>query len=282
MADDTVNEKKASRGAVAGRVVALAPNAAEIICGLGACDRLVGVSDFCTYPPEISGVERIGGLRDPDMEMLVALKPDLLVLRGRGAASQALRDFARTQGIHIYDDEVETLDDLYTTIRELGSLLDREKAARGMAAEIRQRLAAIRSSVGDRPRVRVLFTLRSPTRLSNVFVAGKGTFIDELITIAGGDNVCGDSTTRYPQVGLEEIVARDPEVIIESLAGARIDDRRREELLDQWRALGHISAVENERVHFLTEEYLTVPSQRVVPAAHKLRMLLHPETASRE
>ena len=264
------------------RVVALAPNAAEIICGLGACDRLVGVSSFCTHPAEIGRLPRIGGLRDPDLELLVALKPDLLILRGRGAASQPLRDLAREQNIRIYDDDVETLGDLYKTIGDLGTLLDRKQQARTMVRDIRDELAAIRSSVADRPRVRALFTLRSPTRLSNVFAAGTGTFIDELIAVAGGENVCGESAVRYPQISLEEIVARDPEVIIESMPAERFDKRRRAELLAQWQALGRISAVENERVHFVTEEYLTIPSQRVVLAARKLLSLIHPEIASGE
>ncbi len=258
------------------RVIALAPNAAEIICSLGACDTLVGVSRFCTHPPELRDVPKIGGLRDPDLETVLALKPDLVVLRGQ---SGPLRKLCVQRNIPVYDDQVESLGDLYRTISDLGQLLNRPSRAKEMVEQIKAELAKITARVKNRPRPRVLFTLRSPNALSNVITASKGTFVSELIEIAGGKNVFADGTSLYPSVSLEEIVARDPEVIIEVMTSDTIDDKKREKLLHQWDALEPISAVRNHRVHFVTDGYITIPSDRVILTARTLAAMIHPEQA---
>ncbi len=265
--------------ASAHRIIALAPNATEIICALDACDRLVGVSRFCTYPPEVASVQKIGGLRDPDLELIATIKPDLLILRGRGESSAPLRRLADAMNIRIYDDPVETLDDLHETIGHLGTLLDRSSQAAAMQNVIRTELAKLADSVMDRPRPRVLFTLRSPAALTNILSVGPGSFVHEIIEIAGGSNILADQRAAYPSVSLEEIIGRDPEVIIESMAGMSIDNSQREDLLRQWSSLSSVSAVQTRRIHFVTEEYLTIPSQRVTLSARKLRSLIHPEAA---
>ncbi len=256
------------------RVIALAPNAAEIICGLGACDLLVGVSRFCTYPSELERVPKIGGLRDPDLETVLALKPDLVILRGK---SGPLRRFCRLHAIPVYDDRVESIDDLYRTIAELGRLVNRTGQASAMIDRIKRELDAITAQVRDLPRPRVLFTLRSPMALANVITAGDGTFISELIEIAGGRNVFRDSPTLYPSVSLEEIVGRNPEVIVEAMTAEKIDGRKRKRLIRQWRALGPVSAVRKGRVHFVTDGYFTIPSDRMILTARELVTLIHPE-----
>lgn len=261
------------------RVIALAPNAAEILCALGVCDALVGVSRFCTYPPELSGVPKIGGLRDPDLETVLALRPDLVILRGRG---HALRELCRDRGIRVYDDRVETLDDLYQTIRELGELFHRAPQAGALIDEIRSGLRDIAVRVAGAGRPRVLFTLRSPSTLADVLTTGRGTFISELITIAGGANVFGDQDTRYPSVSVEEIVGRNPEVIIEAMTSQVITPALRATLTNQWRALPPIAAVRAGRVHFVSDDYLTIPSHRVTLAAQRFVALIHPELTAGE
>jgi len=264
------------------RVVAMAPNAAEIICGLGAGGQLVGVSSFCTYPPELADVPKVGGLQDPNLETIIALRPDLIVLRSHGEAGHPLRQLAADRDIRIYDDNVETLEDLYKTIGDLGELLGRGEQAAEMIRRIRDELADVKRSFEGRRRVRVLFTLRSPTGLANLFTIGRDTYVHQLLEMAGGENIFGGHTTRYPNISLEEVVGRNPEVIIESMPGENINDRRRAELLEQWSGFERIDAVRHGRIFFVTEEYLTIPSQRITLAARKLAELLHPEAQSGE
>lgn len=256
------------------RVIALAPNAAEIICMLGAAEALVGVSSFCTWPPELANVPRIGGLRDPDLEVVMSLKPDLVVLRGQHGP---LRGLCRDQHIPIFDDQVETLDELYATVTELGRLLGRRAQADEANRDIRVSLQRVADRAAGRPRPRVLFVvLRSPGVVADVMTTGGKTFLHELIEIAGGVNIFGDQDVLYPKVSLEEIVARSPDVIIETRPTDTIDDVRRGALLDEWGTLPTLPAVRSGRVHFLTEHYITIPSARVTKTARAFLSLIHP------
>ncbi len=259
------------------RVIALAPNAAEIICGLEACDLLVGVSSFCKFPPQLDGVPKIGGLRDPDLEVILTLKPDLVILRGQTGPTRRL---CLDRGIPVYDDKVESLHDLYTTITDLGRLVGRQTEAVAMIDLIKSELQAVARRVAGLGRPKVLFTLRSPQTLSNVFTTGNRTFISELIEIAGGRNIFADSEVLYPAASLEEIVARNPDVIIEAMTSDQLGDQQRRQLLDQWRKLGPVTAVRTGRVHFVTDGHFTIPSQRVTLTARTLMSIIHPEAAA--
>lgn len=266
--------------APATRILAMAPNAAEIICDLGAGEFLVGVSTFCKYPPELAQVPKIGGLRDPDLETILSLRPDLVVLRGH---SVAVHELCQEHRIAVYDDRVETLEDLFRTIGDLGDRVGKPERARARVGQIRHELDEIAARVAHQPKVKVLFVVgRTPGTLANVIAAGRGNFLDELITIAGGTNMMADSLVRYPSVGLEEILTRRPDVIVESSPMDEPEADRLATLAAQWSALGSVPAVRDGRVHVLPEPYITIPSPRVVWTARKLVELFHPELAGSE
>jgi len=164
---------------VPGRVITIAPNSAEIICSLGACESIVGVSKFCVYPPELQDRPRVGGLFDPDLEKIIALRPDLIVLRGR---SESVEHLAAKREIAIYHDRTEALADVETCVVELGRRLGRKKEADRVLATFRRRIDAVRKRVADKARPRVLLTIsRQPDRLANLLTTGKGTFLDEML-----------------------------------------------------------------------------------------------------
>ena len=197
-----------SDGSSARRIVAIAPNSAEVICALGACDRIVGVSKFCVYPPELLNLPKVGGLSDPDLERIAALRPDLLVMRGKNDALERLCEELR---VPIYKDETDTLPGILNCVGELGTRLDLNEQAKTIIEEFHDRLDAIRSrNVGKHP-PRVLLTVsRQPDRLANVLTTGKGTFLDQMIEIAGGVNVFGHLDMIYPQVSPEGMLAQHP------------------------------------------------------------------------
>jgi iron complex transport system substrate-binding protein len=258
------------------RIIAIAPNTAEIVCELGATDRLVAVGRYCKHPPQITDLPRIGGLRDPDLETILALRPDLLMVRGHTAAVETL---CRDNGIRVYHDPTERLADIERAVLEIGELLGLGDRAADVAARMRSELSSIRRSVEGLPRPRVLFTSRNPDQLAAIYSVAKGSYLDELISLAGGENIFGDQDTPYPLVGLEEILVRRPEVIIESLFGQGGSPGLRSAVVAQWRAIGPIPAVETGRLHILTADYATVPSPRVVRMAADLVKIIHPEIA---
>ncbi|MBN1512530.1 MAG: ABC transporter substrate-binding protein [Phycisphaerae bacterium] len=250
----------------------MAPNAAEILWELGAASQLVGVSEFTVYPPALAELPRVGGVRDANLEQILVLEPDLVILRGR---QEKLEELCRARGIRIYHDPTETLPDLYRAIEDLGRLCDRNDAANQLAQRLRDDLTAIRRRVADRPKVPVLLTIRSPDRLADVTTAARGSYLHEVIELAGGRNVFGELDIAYPQVTVEEIVARAPAVIIEAVPGA--DSTVTNGMAAQWQSLSTIPAVRTGRIHVLTEDYVLIPSPRVVQLAERVAELLHPE-----
>ncbi len=253
----------------------LGPNAAELICAIGACDRLVGVSRYCMYPPEVTTLPKIGGLTDTDLETLLSLRPELVVLRGRGGV---VRQFCRDRGIAVYEDRVETLSDIYRTTRDLGKLVGRTEAAESLVGNIQRSLAEVRVSVASRKPVRVLpVIMRDRSGLTNILSCGNNTFLTELIDIAGGESIFEGMLADYPSVSLEEIIGRSPEVIVEMFPGQVMDEREKASLIKPWQSFDSIPAVRSGRIHVLDEPFVTIPSDRVVKTARLLRSLFHPE-----
>jgi ABC-type Fe3+-hydroxamate transport system substrate-binding protein len=124
----------------------------------------------------------------------------------------------------------------------------------------------------------VLLTVsRRPDRLANLLTAGRGTFLDEMLAIAGGANIFGNLDMAYPQVSLESIVARRPEVIIELMPEVTVTPELRREMLDQWRQVGSFPAVTHGRVYVLTDDHCLIPSPRYVEIIEAVSRILHPQ-----
>lgn len=253
----------------------IAPNSAETICALGACDRIVGVSKFCVFPPQLLAKPRIGGLYDPDLERIVALQPDLIVLRGR---SEALMTLAEQRGIAVYLDETDTLAGVTKTARDLGALLHLELDAERVIARFESRLQMIAARVQGRARPRVLVTVsRPPDRLADILTAGKPSFLSEMIHWAGGENIFGDMDVAYPQVSMETIIARRPDIILELQPELRYDAERNRRLLEQWTAPGSVFFRVHPRILILYDESALIPSLRYAEFINSVSLRLHPD-----
>lgn len=263
------------------RIITISPNSAEIICELGACDRIVGVDKYCVYPPSLRHRPRVGGLINPDLEKIIALRPDLVVLRGH---SDALERLCASLDIRLYHDRTETLADVPVCITELGRLLDREAQAVKLIDAFHARIAAIRKRVAGRPRPRVFltYTLMQPDRIANVLTAGKGMFLSDMLEIAGGMNVFGHLDMRYPQISPEAIVAQHPDIILQLTPEIELTDALQKQVLDLWRRLGPIPAVQNDRVYILTDDHCLIPSPRYVEIIEKVSRLIHPESVGEQ
>ena len=256
------------------RIVTIAPNAAEIVAALGAADRLVGVSEFCVYPPALTALPKVGGLFNPDLEAILNLKPDLVIVRGSVPEVERL---CRTSGIRLYQDPTEKLEDIFTTIRQLGAILDRREAADALEKKMRSGIAQITTAVEGLPRPRVFFSIaRDPSSLSRVSSAGAGTFVDSLITLAGGENIFGHLEVAYPEISLEAILTAQPDVIIEAMPEKKLTGDLKRQVVQQWRSLGRMPATRDGHIYILTSQHLLIPSPRVVGSIAMIADLLHP------
>jgi iron complex transport system substrate-binding protein len=259
------------------RIVTLAPNAAEIICALGAGDRIVAVSRYCVYPDELKGRPRIGGLFDPNLERMAALRPDLLVLRGQ---NEEIDRLASQLGAKVFHDKTESLADIPANIRRLGELLGRTAEAERLCTEFEGRVAKLKKLMADRRRPRVLVTVsRSPDEITNVLTAGKGTFLHEAVELAGGSNVFGNLEVPWPQVTPEAILAARPSVIIEFQPEVEPSEDLERRLRAQWARLGPLPAASAGRIHIITADHALIPSPRFLDIVEEMAKLLHPELA---
>jgi iron complex transport system substrate-binding protein len=212
-------------------------------------------------------------LFDANPEMILKLQPDLIILRG---ANSSIERLAEDRHIALFRDRTDKMEDIYATLDELGRLLDCRDQANAVHDRMQKRLQEIRQAVAGKPRPRVLMTLaRRPEALGDIMTANRNTFVNEMITAAGGENPFANLSMEYPRLSAEAILAAAPDVIIEAMpenSGAKEDSARA-----LWAALGPIPAVRDHRIYILTDENCLIPSPRIVEIVAKIARLLHPE-----
>jgi len=257
------------------RIVATAPNIVECLFALGVGDRVVGVGDFCTWPPEARDKPRVGGEFNPNFERILALEPDLIVVQGK---AEKVDDFSRRYGIRVLRVDMDDLATIYAGLRELGGAVGCRAEAERLVARIRLDLAKVAHRVAGRRRPRVFLCLgRRAGSLRSLFSVGGTSFLSQVLEVAGGENVLADLEQPYPQVLNESLVQRAPEVILELHAGEELSDDVRRRLLGDWEAVASLPAVRSHRIHILTDDYLMIPGPRLAQVAARLAEALHPD-----
>jgi iron complex transport system substrate-binding protein len=249
------------------RLISLAPGVTEILFELGLGDRLVGVTTYCDYPAQALSLPKIGGYTTPNIEALIAKKPDLVIGVADIIEPSKIAEMRRL-GLKVTLIRAADLADILASIRTIGRLTGREDPAERLVARINSRIQEVKQKVSRVPRRAVLLVVgRRP-----LVAAGKKNFIDELITLAGGENIAGQVSRPWVNLPDEYVVARAPEVIIE--AGVGPD---REGALRQWQDLKSLPAIKEGRVYSYPSEKIIRPGPRIGGAAAELARLIHPE-----
>ena len=256
------------------RIISIIPAVTEMLFAVGAGPQVVAVGSFDRYPPEVEKLERVGALLDPDLERILALKPDLVVVYGSQTGLQQQLDRA---GIRYYSYRHGGLPHVMRTIRELGKAVGQAEQAERVVGGIAERLKELQRKTAGRPAPATLVVMgREALALRAVYASGGSGFLHDMLTIAGGRNVFADVQRESVQASSELIIARKPEVIIELRVGAMPDDQRAREL-DVWRRLTSIPAVRSNRVFLITDERTVIPGPRVAEGAELIARALHPE-----
>ncbi len=257
------------------RIVSLVPALTEMLFAIGAGPQVIAISSYDEFPPEVTSLPRVGALLDPDMERILALRPDLVVSYGSQTDVQA--QLARAK-IRVFSYKHAGLAGVFTTLKDLGAAVGRPAESDNLARQIRTGLDAIQARVRGRPQPRTLLVFeRDPASLRGVYVSGGVGFLHDMLGIAGGVNVFADVARESVQPSIETMLARAPEVILEVratglLAATDIAQARR-----VWGALGAVPAVKQGRIEILTGEHLVVPGPRVVQATAAFARALHPD-----
>ena len=255
------------------RIVSLSPNMTEILYGIGAFDRVVGISDYCTYPPEVSKLPSAGGWHNPSLEKLAGLRPDLVILD----AGQApfIQDKIQQLGFPVAVAADRTIAEVYGAMATLGRATGREFEASKLAAATRESLERVARRTATLPKVRVVLIVdRSPGMLRDLYTATSGSYLAELVGIAGGELVAQPAKNGYAKLNKEDLLVINPDVILDFIHGAK--SRFAGDPMEAWRDMPELKAVRNHRVYGVNEDYVPHASQRIVQTAELFARLLHP------
>jgi iron complex transport system substrate-binding protein len=244
----------------------LAPSLTEILYALGAGDAVVGVTDYATYPPEVKAKSRVGGGINPNMEMIVTLKPDLVVISADVNRWDTLTQLEQLQ-IPVYGVKTEGVEGVLASIERVGEVVGRRHEAERVIAEMRRRMAAVSRKVKDRPRPKVLYAVW----IDPLIVAGQGTVLHDLIRIAGGVNVVREP--GFPRYSLEEVFVHAPDLIVLALDGGVPEDREVLRRLPGWREM---RAVREGAVRVVDANLMNRSGPRIVDGVELLASLFHP------
>jgi ABC-type Fe3+-hydroxamate transport system substrate-binding protein len=191
------------------RIVSLVPSTTELLCALGLAEALVGVTVYCVEPREVvAGKTRVGGEKDPDLDVIRALAPDLVVANIEENTREHV-EALRAAGIRVWLTYPRSVRESLDMIRELGAVTGAVAPAEALLADLEPLYAAVRARLADRRPTRVFYPIwRGP-----FMTVGHDTYIHDVLATCGGANVFADRA-RYPTVTLDEVAARAPEVVL--------------------------------------------------------------------
>lgn len=250
-----------------GRIVSMAPALTEILFSLGLDEKIVGVTDYCNYPPEALSKTRIGGL-NANIERILALRPDLVVGVAGLYQQENLTRFDRFH-IPYFIVDPASIDKIFETYLTLGVVTGVQQTAREKVRQLQNRLDRVRNAVKPYPPTRLLYVVDKEPLIS----VGNGSYLSDLIRDAGGLNIAGRVEKPYPVLSLEYVIQQDPQVIILATdADRRLTDQDRR----FWARWSSVSAVRDGKIYKVDRDLLNRPGPRVMDGLEELAQLLHP------
>jgi len=245
------------------RIVSLAPSLTENIFAVGAGDRLVGDTTYCNYPEEAKSIQKVGDTLSPNLETIVALKPDVVFV-STASQLESFKNVLEQNHIAVYVTNPNSLDAVLTDLRTLGDLLGTVDRTSELLNELQERIAGVTQNVEGERAVPVFVQISKEP----LFTIGKDSFVTALVAKAGGRSVTADVASGYPKLSKETAVALNPEVIILSESD---DNREPNEVFK------NSTAVKTGRVYKINADVLSRPGPRLVEGLEKIARDLHPD-----
>jgi iron complex transport system substrate-binding protein len=261
------------------RIVSVSPAVTEMLYGIGAFDRVVAVTDYCLYPPEAKALPKVGGWATPSVEKVASFRPDLVVLSD--AQAPFLEMPLMQLGIPTAIARSQTLQDAFTAIATLGKATGNVRQAERLAAQTKAALDTVGKRAAHLPRPSVLCVVdRTPGTLRDLYGVTEGSFLAELIAVAGGKAAGAATRLGYAKISQEALLTMNPDVILDIMPASQNNGGPHPEAA--WRDLPEINAVRHGRVYVVREEFVPHDSQMVLRTAVLFARLLHPEVPPRE
>jgi iron complex transport system substrate-binding protein len=254
------------------RIVSVAPSITETLFALGAGDEIVGVTTYDKYPEAAKAKPKIGGFTTPDLESILVKRPDLVfMMKSRPDIAQKLR----SAGIDVVELQPENIAGIYDEIQTIAAKIGAPERGRALVQSIDKDLhsGAARAPAAKKPTV--LFIVgRTPGSISGLIAVGRGSYLNELIDFAGGTNVFADTAVPYPQVGLEDIIHRDPDVIIDMGHAEMVSESQKQAVRRLWQKYNFLKAVKSNAVFPVSADYFVTPGPRVGLAVRDIRKMI--------
>jgi len=242
------------------RIVSTSPAATEILFALGLEDKVIGVTTYCNYPEEAKEKEKIGGFSTVDIELIINSTPDLVL------ASSMMKDEdikkLEGAGIKVVVLDPENIDEILGNIKLIGDLTGKEKEALELTDDMQGRINKVRENAKNlKKKPKVMYVVWHEPMMS----VGKNTKANDIIEIAGGENIYSDTEIQYPKVSLESVIDRDPDIIIANIGHGDAKNLTYEYIMNETRMKG-INALENGRVYGIEADIIDRPGPRIVDA----------------
>lgn len=253
------------------RIVSTSPSITESLFALGLASRVVGVSSYCRFPDEAARLPKVGSFLRPDTELIARLRPDLVIVH---AGPNDVPRQLSVLGIATVTVDPGPLASVYSSIRTIGAAAGVSDRAEALVVKLQRRLDSVHAAA-RRPAKRVLVIVgRQPGTLSDLIAVGRGSYLNDLVTIAGGINVLDDpGLPEYPHISMETVIRLSPDLIVDAGdMGETVEEHvRRQPATERlWRRQADVTATRTNGIHAVTSDAFVVPGPRVVEAAETL------------
>ncbi len=255
------------------RIVSLAPNITEILFALGLDREIVGVTMFSDYPEAAGSKPKVGSFVNVSLEKVASLNPDLIIGTADGNKKETVEQLEQI-GFPVYVINPGSFKEILETTLNIGVITGREKQAKKVVRDLQERIDTVVSLTENLKKPGVFFQVG----IDPVITVGRNTLQDKLIELAGGINIYGDVMTRYPSCGIEEIVARKPDIIIVSSMKRGGNFPR---IRNKWMKWKNIPAVKNDQIYTIESNLIDHSSPRIVDGLEEIVRIIHPEVKNR-
>ena len=246
------------------RVISLSPALTEILFALELDEKIVGTTNYCDYPEEALHTPKVGDFSSPNLELIVDSEPDLIFVAA--GIQMELIDRFEELGLKVICLDAHTIDDVIHNINFIGEIMGTEEKAMEITEDIAKRVEDVKNKVSGLEKPVVFFEVWDEPLTS----AGPGTFINNLVELAGGKNMTGDATTYYPQIDFEIVVDQDPDIYM------AVNHQREVEIVDR-PGYEDLKAVKTGKVFTIEDDWVTLPGPRIILGLEEMAFLLHPE-----
>ena len=259
------------------RIISLSPNITEILFELGLGEKIVGVTKYCNYPEAAKQISKVGGYFDPNFEAIISQKPDLVLILPE---QENVKEFLIELNLLYLVINNKTVSDILEGIKIIGNTFGKSDLSEKLLFNLKSRLEKIKSKTNNTTKPAVLITVGRALGtggLTDVYAAGKYTYFDELINLAGARNVVEIKNIAYPQLSIEGILHLNPDIIVDFATGFKNQNLTEYQVLKDWDSLRDINAVKNQHVYVRDQSYAVIPGPRFIILLEDLAQIFHPE-----